>query len=192
MSWWLLYLVWSWKHSNAKRHFTHTLTELTVDPCCSRCTCTSAYKIDHLFCLRYLQVWALSASHKGSWKEAYAVYQGERMTARALIVNHWQHYWTSPPLPIWICVGKLREPVINQSITHTGVRAHKLPPRLDAQTPPPSLTLTHTHTHIHLHTHTRFWDDNKCADNQPMTGVSFFCVDHPLCQFCLSSAVLYS
>lgn len=53
-----------------------------------------------------------------SLREKGVIYQGERMTTGALIVNHWQHYWTTTPSPIWICVGK---PVINQSITHRSV-----------------------------------------------------------------------
>ena len=96
------------------------------------------------------------------------------MTARALIVNHWRHYWTSSLSPIWICVGKLGEPVINQSITRRSVRA-KLPQTMEAQPPllPMSLTLTHTHTHTHIS------DGNKCGDNQSVTAVEVFLCGSP-------------
>lgn len=75
------------------------------------------------------------------------------MTARTLIVNHWQHYWTSSPSPKWICVGKLEETVINQPITHKRVCTEIFPQCTEAK----ALYFT-----LHMHTHIRIY--NKCAD----------------------------
>lgn len=142
-------LIWFGAENTHSHVYTRTHSPKLTG--CSRCTCTSAYKIDRLFYLARLQVRALSASHTGSLREMCVIYQGERMTARALIVNHWQHYWTSPPSPIWICVGKLGEPVINQSITHRNV-CTQTSTKHGSTNPPPHIPHTDTCTHTHTNT----------------------------------------
>lgn len=103
------------------------------------------------------------------------------MTARALIVNHWQHYWTSPLLPIWICVGRQGERVINHSITHRFVRTQTSSKHWST-TAPPNISYADTCPHAQKHSA----DYNKCADNKPLS------VDHLWWQFCFQfSAIIY-
>ena len=115
------------------------------------CTCTSTYKIDCLFYLARLQAWALCALHMGGMRKTYVIYQSERATARGLIVNHRQHYWTSPSLAnmdlCWQAGGACYKSVNNtQDCVHTNFHEawkHKSPP-------------PHTHTHLlgwHMYTH---------------------------------------
>lgn len=102
------------------------------------------------------------------------------MTARALIVNHWQHYWTSSPSPVWICVGKLEETVINQPITHKRVCAEIFPQCTEAK----ALYFT-----LHMHTHIRIY--NKCADKlgRDLMWISH-CVSSVFCPLQSSAFIL--
>lgn len=98
----------------------------------------------------------------------------ERMTARALIVNHWQHYWTSPPLPIWICVGRQGGPCY-KSFNNTHLCASSS--ENESTTAPPNVFYTDTCPHAQKHTA----NYNKCGS-----------VDHPSWQLCfLSSALIF-
>ena len=86
----LLDLVWTWKHRHTHTD-THTDTHRHTTVC-TRCTRTSACEIDGLF-------YSATPTSMSSLHLTRGIYQGERMTARVLIVNHQQHYWTPPPPP---------------------------------------------------------------------------------------------
>lgn len=152
-------MIWFGAHTNS--HWSYQAT--------SRCSHMPVNTIHRLLYLARLWVWALPASHTGSRRETCVIYQGERMTARTLIVNHWQHYWTSSPSPVWICVGKLEETVINQPITHKRVCTEIFPQCTEAK----ALYFT-----LHMHTHIRIY--NKCADKLGRDR-SFSYVDQSLC-----------
>lgn len=106
------------------------------------------------------------------------IYQDKRMTTSALIVNHWQHYWASPPSPIWVCIGKWGG-CCYKSVNYTQECVHT----------------KHGNTNLlptsHWHTHT---DTLEMIINVLITRLwqelRFSCVDHPLCQFCLPSSIL--
>ena len=154
--------LWSWQHTHTHTH-SHWSQQTAVDALARR-----ACKIDRLFHLARLQVWALSASHPVGQPGGNVCH-----------LSGWRndsHSSNSKSLAALLDVPSLADMDLcreaggacYKSVNNTQECVHA---QTSAKKPPPtSLMLTHTHTHTNQHIR----DDNKCSDNQTVTGVVFF------------------